>query len=247
MPCQRCFAAGKVEECEYSYRPNSRPARESQNRPEQPIQPKATDPMDTLPHTATGKTSETTMPTETSDSKHRELRSGVVAFNSDTQAHQFYGPSSIFSFVQRLYQKIQTRGSMTLMLGTQKDIPEGVQQWGLEQQMFPKNDEYLKSCLKVYRDNVLPRHLGDAFISTYFAVLHPQAPILSEKEITGSWRDLFSPPRHDCAGRNNVAIERSILYMVLAIGACLSVNNSGEDFSFWAGLLFERQLLGGLF
>lgn len=115
------------------------------------------------------------------------------------------------------------------MLEVQERVPEGLRQWGIEKQLFARADENAQLHRGVSENNYLPEHLGNALISTYFNVMHPQAPILVEAEVKRTWESLWSPPQRQTLCANK---ERSILYMVFAIGARL--HDPGGD-----GMLME--------
>jgi hypothetical protein len=238
MPCQRCVASGKESQCTYNLLPP--PSLQSHRTGivnHQSIQPKEAAGLQPLAVNA--RTAAKQNDAE-SDEKHRELRAGVAAFNSDTQAYQFYGPSSHFSFVQRLYQRMKRQSLRPLIMETHRSIPEGLQHWGVDKQMFSKHSDAPRNQGDISHTNMLPRHVGDSFIAEYFAIVHPQAPILVEAEIARTWRALFDAPRRDPTDRHKIAIERSILYMVLAIGACLSNSDGDENPGNWSDFFFER-------
>lgn len=175
-----------------------------------------------------------------SNEKHRELRAGIAAFNSDTQAYQFYGPSSHFSFVQRLYQRIHRQSNKPLMMNTQRTIPEGLQRWGVHRQMFPKVDEQARANGNLFEGSVMPQDMGKQFITKYFTIVHPQAPILDRADIFRTWGGLSEILQHKHTAMQEIAIERSILYMVFAIGASLSDGGEQNHCKQWAELYFER-------
>jgi len=223
-PCQLCVRYQYV--CIYSNAPHL-----SASKPQsRPIQSKS--------H-ASG--SSAAFPNTRSDGneKHRELRAGISAFNSETQAYQFYGPSSYFSFVQRLHQRI-LRQSNKPMMKMHKTIPEGLQRWGVHRQMFPNHKEQSNIDCQISEGSILPRDLGDDFIRKYFTIMHPQAPILDEADVSRIWGELFEIKRYTQTAMQQAATERSILYMVLAIGACLSDRCEGKSCELWAELYFER-------
>jgi hypothetical protein len=71
-------------------------------------------------------------------------------------------------------------------------------------------------------------------------VIHPQAPILDEVDVCRTWGELFEIRRYTQTAMQQVTAERSILYLVLAIGACLS-NRCEENYcELWAELYFDR-------
>lgn len=171
--------------------------------------------------------------------KQQELRAGIGAFNSNTDACQFYGPSSHFSFVQRLYQRIRRQSHQPLMLEVQPRVPEGLRQWGIERQIFNHGDDGGQHRQSMLEGNCLPKELGETFIAAYFNLMHHQAPVLIEREVMKTYEDLWGPPQRLQAGNTKTTKERSVLYMVLAIGARLVYRSDWKTDS-WADYFYER-------
>lgn len=167
--------------------------------------------------------------------KQQELRAGIGAFDSNTDAYQFYGPSSHFSFVQRLYQRIRRQSNAPLNVSRQ--VPEGLKKWGIERQIFTHGDESSSHQTTIPDGSFLPKELGDAFISSYFTIMHPQGPILIERDVRHTWEVLWNGPGLAPDRSTKFAKEKSILYMVLAIGARLTDSPSSNA---WAQHFYER-------
>lgn len=232
-PCKKCLGTGRERECVYGAHSRARPPRAVSTRPIAPMGPglkirpsvagdlRFPDTSTRLDHPATNK-------------KQEELRAGIAAFNPSTHAYQFYGPSSHFSFVQRLYQRIRRQSHQPLMLEVQPRVPEGLRQWGVERQLFTHGDEGAQLESDVFAGHMLPKELGNAFISSYFDIIHPQAPVLVEEEIRAIWQSLWAPPPHQRTINSKLDKEKSIFYMVLAIGARLLDSHRGEAVEGWA-------------
>jgi hypothetical protein len=167
--------------------------------------------------------------------KQQELRAGIGAFDSNTDAYQFYGPSSHFSFVQRLYQRIRRQSNNPLDVSRQ--VPEGLRKWGIERQIFTHGDESSSPKNAIPEGSFLPKELGDAFISAYFTIMHPQSPILIECDVRNTWKVLWSGTSLAPDHSTKFAKEKAILYMVLAIGARLTDSSSSNA---WAQHFYER-------
>jgi len=167
--------------------------------------------------------------------KQQELRAGIGAFDSNTDAYQFYGPSSHFSFVQRLYQRIRRQSNAPL--NESRQVPEGLKNWGIERQIFTHGDESSSYQATIPDGSFLPKELGDAFISSYFTIMHPQGPILIECDVRHTWEILWSGPGLAPDRSTKFAKEKSILYMVLAIGARLTDSPASNA---WAQHFYER-------
>ncbi|PLB44115.1 hypothetical protein P170DRAFT_513377 [Aspergillus steynii IBT 23096] len=155
--------------------------------------------------------------------RQRELRAGIGVSNVDTGAFQFFGPSSQFCFIQRLHERIQHRGTEAAV-GSGSSAADGVRRWKLEQFLFPMSTE--ASTAKCQPDACFPRELGDSFISAYFDIIHPQAPVIAYSDVLESWQNLWLPPwqRQEVKGDD-------ILFMVLAIGARVSSVQGQQDIS----------------
>ncbi|KAG9675633.1 hypothetical protein KCU95_g16341, partial [Aureobasidium melanogenum] len=169
--------------------------------------------------------------------KQQELRAGIGAFDDNTEAYQFYGPSSHFSFVQRLYQRIRRQGNAPLNVSRQ--VPEGLRKWGIERQIFTYGNECSSSKNSVPDGSFLPKELGEAFISAYFTLMHPQGPILSERDVRQTWEALWTGPSYTPNQSKKLAQQKAILYMVLAIGARLTDHEPSSSDA-WAQHFYDR-------
>jgi hypothetical protein len=167
--------------------------------------------------------------------KQQELQAGIGAFDSNTDAYQFYGPSSHFSFVQRLYQRIRRQSNNPL--DGSRQVPEGLRKWGIERQIFTHGDESSSPKNAIPDGSFLSNELGDAFISAYFTLMHPQSPILIECDVRNTWKVLWSGTSLAPETSTKFSKEKAILYMVLAIGARLTDSSSSNA---WAQHFYER-------
>ncbi|KAF2138906.1 uncharacterized protein K452DRAFT_300956 [Aplosporella prunicola CBS 121167] len=92
------------------------------------------------------------------------------------------------------------------------------------------------------REALLPKDLGDTFISAYFNIIHPQIPVLVYSEIQKHWSKLWEPPDRNDRG----AAQRALVLMVLAIGAQvtkLQKTGEAECFTKWAEYFCDRAQL----
>lgn len=69
-----------------------------------------------------------------------------------------------------------------------------------------------------------PRELGDAFIKSFFELIHPQIPVLVYSEILELWDRMWQPPSKRTPLRGE-----ELLLMVLAIGARVSSFEGRQD------------------
>lgn len=227
MPCTRCAAAGCRDICFYGphIQRKPRPARTTR-----PLLPKAV-----VTNTSPSRPLDNVEEAPLTDKGHQELRAGVAAVHPESNAYQFYGASSHWSFVQRLYQRIRRQNDKSAVAtGARELSQEGLQQWGLEKQLFTR----VKDDQKVHQREALdmaylPRELGDSFIAIYFEIMHGQAPVLDRKEVEETWQGLWTAHQYSRQSRPK---ERSILYMVFAIGARLR----HESFIQWAEHFYEK-------
>jgi hypothetical protein len=146
------------------------------------------------------------------------LRIGTTAYNAQTDTCQYYGPSSHFCFVQHLYSRLQhNTTSPSYSEGSLRHLPDALRAWGMEKQLFTDVKELTPAyILKPLRSAFLPEKLGKLFISTYFAIAHPRAPILTEANVLETWSHVWTPA---CECPQSKPKATSILFMVLAIGA----------------------------
>jgi len=140
--------------------------------------------------------------------------------------------------VQRLYQRIRPQSDKTVSAHT-RELPEGLKQWGFEKQLFTRgNDNQKDPQHDAFDFAYLPRELGDSFIATYFEIMHGQAPILDQMEVEKTWQGLWIGPGNSPHSRPK---DRSILYMVFAIGARLrKPDNQDDNFLGWADHFYEK-------
>lgn len=233
LPCQKCVHS-KID-CIYPGGVRSRP-----DGITRPIAPKPTQRQLSQTEAPRTQSSNRALDDPVANKKQQELRAGIGAFDRNTDAYQFYGPSSHFSFVQRLYQRIRRQSNAPLMVHRQ--VPEGLRQWGIERQIFTHGDESSSPKNTVSNSSFLPKDLGEAFISAYFTLMHPQGPILIECEVQQTWKVLWNGPGHAPEHSKKFATEKAILYMVLAIGARLTDfgDTSPSSSDDWAQHFYDR-------
>jgi hypothetical protein len=239
FPCSRCMSGRTPRKCVYGMRSHARivlpdaPQTEKNRRQMQtdvPSPHREGKELDYLSYPLGDS------PLATSPVLDR-LRVGVSVYNADTDICQFYGPSSHFWFVQHLFGRLQRNTNSPpypppYSPGSLRDVPEALRAWGMEKQLFTNTEELGKEYnLDQSRTRFLPKDLGQKFISAYFDVVHPRAPVLSEVDIYKSWEELWSPPNRSTPPSNLKA--RSILFMVFAIGA-LQCPDEGDDAMGWA-------------
>lgn len=128
IPCPKCVSARKEQDCIYGSHSRSRSARTPLARSLAP-KPASSTTSQTVDSEARALRPNSALDDPVANKKQRELRAGIAAFNSDTHAYQFYGPSSHFSFVQRLYQRIRRQSHQPLLLEVKDRVPEGLRQW----------------------------------------------------------------------------------------------------------------------
>ncbi|KAJ5335528.1 hypothetical protein N7452_007931 [Penicillium brevicompactum] len=166
----------------------------------------------------------------------QELRAGIGISNSDTGAFQFYGPSSHFCFVQRIYQRISRKTHEPFLTPTSDPLPGGVQKWGLERFMFSVGADHDEG--KCLPDAFFSCEMGALFLDAYFDVIHPQLPILAHAEILDVWNTLQQPP-----SKRKPNDREAILFMVFAIGSRVSSFEGKQDASSseaWADYFFRK-------
>ncbi|PYI00446.1 hypothetical protein BO78DRAFT_424478 [Aspergillus sclerotiicarbonarius CBS 121057] len=158
--------------------------------------------------------------------RHRELRAGIGVSNVDTGSFQFYGPSSHFCFIQRMCQRI-ARSTNESLLTPSDAVPEGVRKWNLERFMFCVSG----ACdVPGPHDAYISQELGTGLIESYFEIIHPQIPVLNHREIVEQWKSLWTPPAQQNPGKQN-----AILFMVLAIGARVSIASGEQETALMEG------------
>ncbi|KAE8152755.1 fungal-specific transcription factor domain-containing protein [Aspergillus avenaceus] len=181
----------------------------------------------------TRKISHSSSDTTPRDSRSKRSYSPELGFsNTKTGSFQFYGPSSHFCFVQRVYQRIHQKTHETLLDSQKNSVPGGVQKWGLERFMFAPRFGSSQACLSK-PEAFLRKEIGDGFLDTYFRFIHPLAPVLSRSEIITAWEAYWEPPLRPDHDPNT----RGILFMLLALGARVSrpaLGQSAEALEKWA-------------
>lgn len=235
LPCQKC-ARSRIN-CVYSGSVKSRSDGRARSIAPKPVRRHTSEAEPETEQTQRPQQNPIAHDDPIANKKQQELRAGIGAFDRNTDAYQFYGPSSHFSFVQRLYQRIRRQSNAPLMVEPQ--VPEGLKQWGIERQIFTHGDETSSPKNKIPDGSFLPKELGEAFISAYFTLMHPQGPILIEFEVLQTWKVLWNGPGHTPEHNKKFAKEKAILYMVLAIGARLTDASptSSDD---WAQHFYEK-------
>ncbi|KAJ5398593.1 hypothetical protein N7465_009082 [Penicillium sp. CMV-2018d] len=114
--------------------------------------------------------------------KQIDLRAGISVSNSRTGSFQFYSPSSHFNFIQHIYQRIYRTSHETPSDRQRHPIPAGLQRWCLEPFIFSlklnANNPHISA-----RETFINKERGDAFLDSYFRIIHPLMPILSRSDI----------------------------------------------------------------
>lgn len=129
--------------------------------------------------------------------------------------HEFQiGPSSHFTFVQRIYERLNNQPHDPSASSPASPIPDGVRTWGLESFLFSAPEQQRVSTPK---EAFISRNMGERFIRNYFKIVHPQLPILMYSDVMSQWASFCEPP-----SRHSPPRDRRIVYMVLALGARVS-------------------------
>ncbi|GFF51787.1 hypothetical protein IFM46972_09381 [Aspergillus udagawae] len=164
---------------------------------------------------------------------HQALRVGIGVSNQATGSFQFYGPSSHFCFIQRIYERVKRDVYPIENSQRSSTVPEALEKWGLEKFMFSR--QYVnEGDSSSQTDAYFPRDMGDLFIEAYFRIMHPQMPLLTYSEIKETWNKLWDAPQP-----GKVLKDRDLLYMVLAIGSRVS-NYKGKQTAEWIDLWAEH-------
>lgn len=143
------------------------------------------------------------------------------------RANRLPGPSSHFAFVQQVYERLKRRPA-TSEAGTESGVvPDGLRAWGLERFLFSQPEHH---GVQMSREAMMPRNIGDRFIRNYFQIVHPQLPILIYSEVIEQWAQLWKPP-----GTRPCSRGEDLVFMVLAIGARVSLVAGQEDLSLTEG------------
>ncbi|PYI04657.1 hypothetical protein BO78DRAFT_449309 [Aspergillus sclerotiicarbonarius CBS 121057] len=165
--------------------------------------------------------------------QQQALRVGIGVSNPTTGSFQFYGPSSHFCFIQRIYERVK-RNSHDVSGTSKKPVPDGIERWGIERFMFSvesSSDRGPSQQVEAY----FPKDMGMSFIHAYFAIMHPQMPLLSYPDTVDTWNKLWEPPRPGkCTLKG-----KELLYTVLAIGARVA-NARSQQKSEWIDLWAEH-------
>lgn len=88
--------------------------------------------------------------------------------------------------------------------------------------MFSASPQYSSS--KLPPEVCFSRETGDAFISSYFDLIHPRMPVLIYSELIELWERLWQPPLLRTSTKGE-----ELLFMVLAIGARVSSCDGHQD------------------
>ncbi|GFG03293.1 hypothetical protein IFM61606_07115 [Aspergillus udagawae] len=125
---------------------------------------------------------------------HQALRVGIGVSNQATGSFQFYGPSSHFCFIQRIYERVKRDLYPIENSQRSSTVPEALEKWGLEKFMFSR--QYVnEGDSSSQTDAYFPRDMGDLFIEAYFRIMHPQMPLLTYSEIKETWNKLWDAPQ----------------------------------------------------
>ncbi|PSN73074.1 hypothetical protein BS50DRAFT_596769 [Corynespora cassiicola Philippines] len=153
-----------------------------------------------------------------------QLRTGVTIRQPGTGAVQFYGPASHISFMYAFYRRIHRNPNAS----DSEEAFRAMQEWGLDKFTFPLRTitHTVPSALQA----CLCREKCVSFIDTFFNVCHPQYPFLVRKEVERQWERLWEPPEPEGdIYDQNMFTSRSIVMMVLAIGASMSGSSPERD------------------
>ncbi|KAE8410782.1 hypothetical protein BDV36DRAFT_276713 [Aspergillus pseudocaelatus] len=223
-PCSRCRARG----CPCEYRPSmqtqvtkDRESRQSQEYPSQA-------------HCPPDKRLSAIRQDPILLKRNREIRLGLGISNVETGSFQFYGPSSNFCFIQRMYQRLQ-QGESASVFNPATSVADGVRQ-NIEPFVFSMTAENNHPLPQP--DICIPREIGQSFIEAYFEIIHPQMPVLVYSDVLNTWESLWQPPWQE---RNTNG--QDVLYMVLAIGARVSSSQGRQDVTFsegWANFFAHK-------
>ncbi|KAH8428456.1 fungal specific transcription factor domain-containing protein [Aspergillus melleus] len=147
--------------------------------------------------------------------RQHELRAGIGVSNPKTGNFQFYGPSSGFAFLQRIYQRInKTSSNQSLLARRSCSVPDALQKWGMERFMFAADTDGDLRLAQLRTEAFLPQALGERFIDAYFKIIHPQMSVLVHSEVMETWAQMWEFPVRGRKLKN-----QEILFMVLALGA----------------------------
>ncbi|OJZ80193.1 hypothetical protein ASPFODRAFT_148154 [Aspergillus luchuensis CBS 106.47] len=163
--------------------------------------------------------------------RQMEMRAGIGVSNTKNGSFQFYGASSHFNLVQRVYQRIHGTIHGTALDQQKKPIPDGLQKWGLESFIFSTHQN--ETGYRPNQETILDTSKCDAFLDAFFRLVHPLIPIISRSEINSIRQSYLGPPG---SGRRDVA-SKGILFMTLALGARVSrptKDETASDLEKWA-------------
>ncbi|KAJ5757978.1 uncharacterized protein N7511_006672 [Penicillium nucicola] len=155
--------------------------------------------------------------------QQQELRAGIGISNPKTGAFQFFGPSSHFCLIQRIYHRIRRSTQDTLLSEKNHPAPNELEKWGLERLLFSVDGENDPLSRKI-PEAFMARTTGDMLLSAYFKIMHPQIPVLVHSEIMQIWNALWQSP-----SSNRNLRGKELVYMALAIGArVLNTSRRGD-------------------
>lgn len=89
--------------------------------------------------------------------------------------------------------------------------------------MFSLNVNRPPTC---HPDAYITREMGSTLIDAFFEIIHPQIPVLNYADIVELWEEMGKPP-----GQQKARKGKEILFMVLAMGARVSIAQSQQDTS----------------
>ncbi|RAL00747.1 uncharacterized protein BO80DRAFT_87332 [Aspergillus ibericus CBS 121593] len=223
-PCLACWQHN--QSCRYQEAPRTR------GRSSKRLKPKAPTPLSPGNPTSTSSslrgngigdrkvastcTSSDRGPARYSPEEYRqqlELRAGIAVSNRQTGSFQFYGPSSHFCLIQRIYQRMKRQSHGRLLDAPKATDATGMGESGLERFMFAAGSAALRP-LGSSVDSFLSKDMGYQFIAAYFTVIHPHMPVLDQGIITQLWDQLWDAP---APGREMKS--KDLVYMTLALGA----------------------------
>lgn len=162
--------------------------------------------------------------------RQQDIRKGIGVHETESGAFQFYGASSHFCFLERIYQHIDRNGH--------DGMPKGVRKWKLHHFMFNFRNHHgpvHDSLAEVH----IRKELGDSFIKEYFKTIHPQMPVLLRSEIDETWSRFWDTP----ALNSKPPKGKELVLLVLALGArvsCVRGKSEASELENWAAYFAER-------
>lgn len=94
-----------------------------------------------------------------------------------------------------MYQRIKQRTNEPLAGSQTSSVPDGLGKWGLERFMFSVDPD--DNAAEFQPEAYFPREMGDAFINSYFEIIHPQIPVLVYSELIEVWNSLLFRQRRE--------------------------------------------------